>query len=126
MQTIEYKLTQRNVPLSDSDREELLAELSSLQSELRHHFEQEAAGGCLEEAAGPSPVLFHEATMLLQQHPDLLAELEGVIAHVQDADWPVVTLRDKFKNFARQMHAHEAAENRLLAKGFGMELDEIE
>ncbi len=100
----------------------LLARLILLRDRLVNHFREEEQGGCLEEAQSRSPCLSEDVQTLKTEHAGLLAELERIIAAAnalpqQPADF--ASLRESFRDFLQQLHAHESAEERVLLMGFG-------
>lgn len=115
--------------LSESQTPPVIDGLEALREELARHFAQEEQGGCLEEAVCRCPSLTQEANQVEREHPLLLERLEGIIVRARSglrtADVARETKQD-FKKFARQLHAHEAAENRILASAFGTHVEEHE
>ena len=100
----------------------LLAGLVQLREQLAHHFREEEEGGCLEEAQSRSPSLLEDVRTLQAEHAGFLKTLDGLIAEAkllakQPAD--LQPLQTTFSGFLRQLHAHEAEENRILLFGFG-------
>jgi len=109
---------------STVDLPRMIEELETLCAELTHHFDEEESGGCLEEAVSREPSLGPEATRLENEHPELLGKLNGLIEKLRAASRPDGSAdnpEEDFQHFANQLRAHEAAENRVLAKGFGVE-----
>lgn len=101
---------------------ELLQELSELSNELRRHFAEEEQGGCLEEAVCRCPSVAHEADGLLREHAGLLASLDQVIFRLKSdsKSEPPEDVETEFEGFANELLAHEAAENRVMQRGFGI------
>ncbi|MEQ8787806.1 MAG: hypothetical protein RIC55_15990 [Pirellulaceae bacterium] len=99
--------------------------LTALRDELAAHFLEEQQGGCLEEAVCRCPSLGQEANRLLQEHRVLLAELDEIIANVSRTTTArrIRELGFGFERFAKSLHEHEDAENRLLECGFGAAVD---
>ena len=94
--------------------------LSRLRAELEHHFEEEERGGCIEEAVCHCPRLSREATSVERQHPALLQRLCQLIERVDGGDSGInEQFVEDFRQFARALHAHEVAENRILKEAFG-------
>jgi iron-sulfur cluster repair protein YtfE (RIC family) len=96
--------------------------LARLRQELRQHFAEEDAGGCMEEAMSCCPSLSGDAKRVEAEHPEILAELDALIEKTKA--WPAsvqnqVILQREFSALCRKLHAHEAAEKRILAQGFG-------
>lgn len=101
---------------------ELLRELSALNDELRRHFAEEEEGGCLEEAVSHCPGVAHEADDLQREHPALLKGLEHIIAALKtnnSGDAPP-EVRQEFDDFTKLLLAHEAAENKVMQRAFGV------
>jgi len=104
--------------------------LAELRHHLAEHFTQEEDGGYLEEAVARVPRLGTCVAMLEKQHPELLAEIDRVIAcaAVQPATAEQrQQIGADFARFARNLLRHEDIENRMLQEGFnddlGMECD---
>jgi hypothetical protein len=97
--------------------------LTQLRQELQHHFAQEDAGGCLDEAVSRCPRLAGEAKRIEAEHPQILAELDRLI--VQSQTLPPtnpnhVALQREFDRLCELLRKHELAENTLLAQAFGV------
>ena len=100
--------------------------LREVREELEHHFAQEDAGGCLEEAVSCCPALSAEARRIEAEHPRLLEDTDRLIAQAQDCDHSVakrIGLERGFEDLCRQLDAHEAAENALLRRGLGANIN---
>ena len=97
--------------------------LQALRTDLAEHFAEEEDGGCLEEAVCRCPRLGPEANRIEREHPALLSELDDIIARLSRSRKALETpgSQAKFESFARKLHVHEAAENRMLEAAFGME-----
>ncbi len=99
------------------------AALLELRDVLRHHFEEEEAGGCLEQAACQCPSLSPEVTALEREHGSLLETMDGLLAQASTATpEDTSSFIAAFSEFARKLHHHEAAETRILAQAFGMSI----
>jgi hypothetical protein len=96
--------------------------LQAVRDELRRHFAEEEGGGCLAEAVSRCPALSEEARAIEAQHPTLLSRLDvlrnQISAAEPTAECRVETLHE-FDDLLRELHAHEAAENNVLRRGFG-------
>ncbi len=100
--------------------------LGGVRQELAHHFAQEEGGGCLEEAVSRCPSLSDEARRIEAEHPRLLEGIDRLIAQAQDADRSVqgrIQVAREFDELCAQLDAHEGAENALLRKGFGVNVN---
>lgn len=94
--------------------------LLNLRDELVRHFEEEERGGCIDEAASRCPRLSREARSVERQHPQILQRLNHLIERVDDGDSGIDDeLVEDFRQLARTLHAHEAAEHRILKEAFG-------
>lgn len=118
-------------PATESGRRDavLIARLHSaareLRDELAKHFAEEEAGGVLEEAVSRNPELGPEESRLVQDHASLLADLDAMIARLQsgrDAGELPQDVEQEFQRLTKRLHEHEAAENRILARGFRIEV----
>lgn len=102
---------------------QLVADLEALREELLHHFEEEESGGCMEEAVVRQPSLGHEADRIEREHPQLLSQLDALIERlrgVSHVDESIRRQEVEFDRFAKSLRTHEAAENRILEKSFGV------
>jgi hemerythrin len=96
--------------------------LRNVRQELQQHFAEEEAGGCLEEAVSFCPRLSGELRRIEAEHPEMLNEIDRLIAQALDSEPTVdsrLALENAFDELCHQLHAHEAAENELLRQGFG-------
>jgi hemerythrin len=106
----------------DSTGQDVVSVLRQVRGELEHHFAQEEGGGCLDEAVSHCPALSVESHRIEAEHPQLLAGVDRLIAQALDSDQSLqkrIELEVGFDELRRQLDAHEAAENALLRKGFG-------
>jgi hypothetical protein len=96
--------------------------LGAVRDELQRHFAEEEGEGCLAEAVSRCPALSEEARAIEAQHPALLSRLDVLRSQIAvaepTAECRVETLRE-FDDLLRDLHAHEAAENNVLRRGFG-------
>lgn len=111
---VDHELRSEDPPCS---AEQIHARLSSLRETLARHFEQEEEGGCMEEAACFDPRLSREVSTVEKEHPGLLYLLDGLLERTSDCSSS--DYRASFHEFATALHAHEAAENRILHTAFG-------
>ena len=98
--------------------------LARLREELQHHFAEEEAGGCLDEAVSRCPSLSAEAKRIEAEHADILAQLDRLrdeAGSLAPTPQNQLAIQRDFDQLHRQLHKHEAAENRLLADGFGVQ-----
>jgi hypothetical protein len=106
-----------NVPGAD-----LVKSLSEVRRELQNHFVEEEGGGCLDEAVSYCPSLSDEVRRIEAEHPRLLESIDRLIAQARDADRSVqgrLAITHEFDELCAQLDAHEGAENALLRKAFG-------
>jgi hemerythrin len=97
--------------------------LRQLSEQLKHHFAEEEAGGCLEEAICHCPSLSGEEKRITSEHAAILAETNDLFE--QAAALPakrrnLVGIKEAFERLLLRIRIHEAAENRLLSRGFGI------
>jgi len=125
LQVIEQQWTQQpSSPVATMP--EILHGLQMLRTDLAHHFEEEECGGCMEEAVSHQASLSPDVARLEQEHPKLLGEVDRLIEWLSTHSKPgdsMDKIKPEFLKFSRQLHAHEAAENRILEKGFGIQID---
>jgi hypothetical protein len=110
-----------NVPALD-----IVKLLGEVRHELEQHFAEEEGGGCLEEAVSRCPSLSDEARRIEAEHPRLLESIDRLIAQAQDADGSVegrIAVARHFDELCAQLDAHEGAENGLLRKAFGVNVN---
>ena len=99
-------------------------QLHLLRDQIVNHFREEESGGCMEEAVSRCPSISLDAKAVEAEHPILHAELERIIGRVKSLSLPtetVASIESDFREFAKRLSAHEAAENRILRYGFGSE-----
>jgi hypothetical protein len=109
-------------PDGDTTCADIVRILRQVREELAHHFVEEEAGGCLDEAVSRCSSLWAEARRIEAEHPHVLDDLDRLIAQALDCDRSVekqVALKRGFDELCRQLDAHEAAENVLLRNCLG-------
>lgn len=107
----------------------VLEAIRSLRSHLSEHFAREESGGFLEEAVTRIPRLSAAMRSIICQHPDLLAELDRVIAGLEcapdsSAAWEAA--RKAYGDFACHMTEHERRENAVVQEGYNEDLGLVE
>jgi hypothetical protein len=103
----------------------LREDVEELRVELARHFAEEEEGGVLEVAAIRCPDCSTGDLRIVEEHPTLLAELDQIVAELRaaaDAGRSPSDVRAAFERFVERLHAHESRENRLLERGFGIEM----
>jgi hypothetical protein len=119
-------INQSGAPDNDATPVDVATILRHAREELQHHFAEEEGGGCLEEAVARCPSLSAEAKRIEAEHPDLLCEIDRLIAQAEGEKQTVeshVELRHRFDDLRRQLQAHEVAENALLRQAFGVNVN---
>lgn len=119
-------ILQSGGPDRDASVDDIVSALRHIRSELAHHFGEEEAGGCLDEAVCHCPRLAAEAKRIEAEHPVLLAEIDRLIAEALDSEQSVanrISMERDFEHLYRQLCAHEAAENAILRQAFGMNVN---
>jgi iron-sulfur cluster repair protein YtfE (RIC family) len=91
--------------------------LRQLRDTLVEHFKEEEQGGCLEEAVSCAPHLSPDVAQIEREHLSILKLIERLVERSDDCHTP--DFRESFRRFANILHAHEAAENRILHTAFG-------
>jgi hypothetical protein len=98
--------------------------LTAIRQEIAHHFLEEEQGGCLEEAVAYCPSLSDEVIHIEAEHPTLLADLDELIERARSLKEPTTrdghVLGQELRAIARKLRAHEAHENRIVGRGFGV------
>lgn len=100
--------------------------LGDIRCELQCHFVEEEQGGCLDQAVSFQPNLSPDLKHVEAEHPQLLAAIDGLLAQAKDCrDTPSqrVAMRVAFDNLCHDLHTHEAAENDILRRGFGVDVN---
>ena len=95
--------------------------LMDLRDHLHDHFDQEEQGGFLEESIARMPRLSAAARGVVAEHPQLLAELDALLAGL-----PVGDIREEawqaagcgFATFTDHLLAHERNENAVVQQGY--------
>lgn len=108
-----------------SSHSDLAKSLNQLRAELSAHFDEEESGGCLEEAVVHVPNLMAEAGRVLSEHPSLLAELDRLLEQIGASEVSQLSLevvKQEFAKFAKRLRTHEAAEDHILQKSFGVDI----
>src|SRR5688500_4735137 len=77
-------IRQMNGPDHDATLQHLAQTLEQVRSELRQHFIEEEQGGCMEEAVSRCPRLADDAKRIRVEHPQILGELNRLIAECKD------------------------------------------
>jgi len=99
--------------------------LADLREHLATHFRQEECGGFLEESIVRMPRLSRAMQAVLDEHPMLLAEIDGLIETVRLADISALSwgqaARD-FEAFAAHLLAHERNEHAVVQEGYNEDL----
>ncbi|HUE73829.1 MAG TPA: hemerythrin domain-containing protein [Pirellulaceae bacterium] len=108
---------------------DVVQQLTALRSELDRHYTEEEEGGCLEEAESRCPSLAGEVKRIEGEHALLRNEMDRLVEQASDVvetSGEVDRLQRAFQQFAARLRSHEAAENRIMAYGFGAEaMDEL-
>jgi len=115
-------IVQSGGPDRDASVADVVRVLAHIRSELAHHFAEEEGGGCLDEAVCRCPRLSADARRIEAEHPELLHEIDLLIARAKDSEQSVterLSLERDFEHLSRQLCAHEAAENAILRQAFG-------
>jgi hypothetical protein len=102
-------------------RAHLAQRLGDLHKQLRTHFAEEEAGGCLEEAVTRCPSLCDECHAILAEHVVLNRTLEDLVKRSRDPELAPADLQRNYQAFVERLRAHDAAETRMLQMAFGAE-----
>jgi hypothetical protein len=99
--------------------------LELLRDYLARHFAQEEEGGFLEESLARMPRLAAAARQVLDEHPALLMELDGLLDRLAARDiggdaWQQAGRA--FAEFAARLLAHERNENAVVQQGYNEDL----
>jgi hypothetical protein len=99
----------------------LAKRFTDLRQQLQTHFTEEETGGCLEEAVARCPSLSEDGTLIVAEHPVLDRMLEQLLVQIRNRAVSGPDVQRDYQAYAKKLHAHEAAENRLLQMAFGAE-----
>jgi hemerythrin HHE cation binding domain-containing protein len=119
-------IVQSGGPDRDASAADIVRVLRQVRDELSHHFAEEEAGGCLEEAVSRCPRLSREANRLGAEHADLLHQIDELMtlaAGSEPSHTVHIAMENAFKDVCERLYAHEAAENSLLREGFGINVN---
>ncbi len=122
LRSIETAFAERDKSRAPDSAPSLLDGLANLREELQRHFSVEEEGGCIEEAVCRCPSLSPEATRLEHQHPVLLGSLDSIIERLRSSsqrEHDIGETSRQFKQLVKTLHAHEAAEDRIMQRAFG-------
>ena len=125
---IEDFLSRLNNEASDADWDQLSVLAAELLEHVSQHFQQEEAGGYLEEAIARLPRLGPQATVLERQHAPLLQRLTEIVQSVYDTDRSAAawqSWQSEFRKFSRALAAHEQHETALMDEAFANERLEV-
>ncbi|MCC9607452.1 hemerythrin domain-containing protein [Blastopirellula sp. JC732] len=114
-------LGQRNCDVQ-ADWNKLRDRVHRLKDNIVHHFREEEEGSCLDEAVARRPTLAAEAREIEQEHPELLAELDGLISWLDQEPAMEATLQNakqRLNSFADNLRRHEWREDALIRRGVG-------
>lgn len=107
-------------------RMHLDARITDLRDQLKSHFAEEEAGGCLEEAVTRCPSLARDTNTIFQEHHLLDQLLCRLQSQVSDSAAMPTDIQASWQAFYNKIRAHEAAETRLLRTAFGHESAEYD
>jgi hypothetical protein len=121
LRLVRAAVLQRGGPDRDATTEDVVRLLVRIREELARHFAEEEAGGCLEEAACRCPSLSAQVRTIQGEHITLLAEVDRLIERAATCEKPDARheFETDFAKLCERLHAHEAAENDVLRRGFG-------
>jgi hypothetical protein len=100
---------------------QLSQRLTDLRQELLAHYAEEETGGCLEEAVVRCPSLAGECKEVLAEHAVLDRMLDQLVTQSRNPAAVSADFAKNYRAFAEKLHAHEAAETRILQMAFGAE-----
>jgi hypothetical protein len=105
---------------------DVLAELQAIRGELEHHFAEEEAEGCLEEAMCRFPSLAPQTNAVLHEHQGIRDDFSRLCERAQQGikegtDLPQFVA--EYERLYTLLHAHEAEESRIVQQAFAATLD---
>jgi hypothetical protein len=95
--------------------------LVDLRDHLRDHFDQEETGGFLEESIARMPRLSAAAREVVAEHPQLLAEIDALLASLPGRNLRAEVWQEaarRFATFTDHLLAHERNENAVVQQGY--------
>lgn len=127
LRTMQAEMNKVTVELIDGPMLERMRRTGEqLRRDLAHHFAEEDSGGCLDYACSRVPGLTREAQELEREHPQLLTMLDHILDELHAAlpyELTISQVKESFDAFVVRLLSHEARENRLVQRGFNLELD---
>jgi hypothetical protein len=104
---------------------ELLETLVRLRTQLVEHFRNEESGGYFPDVIKVAPRLQQRADALLQQHPALQEQIDGVRLIAEQSGpsekwWR--SIADEFSKFCREFDQHERDETALLQDAYNRDI----
>ncbi len=103
--------------------DDLIGSLTELREELFHHFAEEQAGGCVEEAVSHAPHLSRDRAQLERDDHKLIKLIDGLIKSLCKSPESIKGVEKKYFQLVQQIGSYEAAESRLVAESFGIDVD---
>jgi len=105
----------------------MMAGLTAMRQELAQHFREEEAGGCLEEAVAHCPALSLDVNRAAAEHSHLLGDLDELLVRcrklIRPTDRDAHILGQELRAVVDKLHAHEAQEDQIIQRGFGVCLE---
>jgi hypothetical protein len=105
---------------------DVFAELQTIRGELEHHFAEEEAEGCLEEAMCRFPALAPQTNAVLHEHAEILAEFTRLCETARQGMEEGADLTQFVAQYERlydALQAHEIEESRIMQQAFSASLD---
>ena len=99
---------------------ELIGSLADLREELAHHFAEEQAGGCLEQAVSCGPQYGREAAALSREAPELLKLIDSLIDELRTISKSMRQTEQEYRELIHQVCHYEAVETRIVEQCFGL------
>jgi hemerythrin len=126
LRDINHEVAQLGQAVPDARTAQLAKRIDDFRWQLQKHFAEEESGGCLKEAVTRCPSLGTDAKAILEEHPQLDRMLEQIEAQASDPGTKPSEIQQKWETFSKKVHAHEAAETRLLQMAFGAEAADLD
>jgi hypothetical protein len=108
---------------SKAGNDALISSLADLRAELAHHFAEEEAGGCLEEAVTHMPCLGRDEAELEHEDAKLLNLVDRLTDKLRSETKSAIEIEKEYRQFVERICAHEAAESQIVKESFGLDVD---
>ncbi|GIW83076.1 MAG: hypothetical protein KatS3mg105_4883 [Gemmatales bacterium] len=100
----------------------MIEQLQKTRAHLLQHFQLEERDGYMEPVLRRRPEFHRTASNLLQEHADLAARLDKLLADLSSASHWNEPLAQNVRDWLDQLRSHEIRENKLVHEAFNVEI----